>query len=195
MVPSRSELGAVGLQLSMSLHEQFQSTIRPALQSELGVTNAFAVPRVEKIVLNVGMGGASSDPGLPDVVSATLERITGQRPVRTLARKSIAAFKIRSGNPVGMMVTLRGRRMWDFLEKLIRVSLPRVRDFRGISPRCVDGRGNLSIGFPEHIVFPEILPDDVEKSHGVQVTVVTNAGSRARGVALFRSLGFPLQKI
>ena len=164
------------------------------LQRELGLAHPLAVPRLEKVVCTVGTGNGQSDPKLPEVAFQTLERITGQRPVRTLARKSIAAFKIREGNPIGVMVTLRGKRMWDFLEKLVRVSLPRVRDFRGISVRSVDEQGNCSIGLAEHVVFPEILSDEVEKVHGVQITMVTNAGDRARGLELLRALGFPFQK-
>ena len=177
----------------MTLKERYNTEIVPRLMRDLGYTNPMAVPRVQKIVLNVGMGAAQSDPKLADAVERSLVHITGQRPVRTLARKSIASFKIRQGMPIGMMTTLRGKRMWDFLEKLIRVSLPRVRDFRGIAPSTVDGRGNLSIGFREHVMFPEITGDEVEKTHGIQVTVVSSAGNRAAGLALFTALGVPFR--
>lgn len=177
----------------MTLKERYQKDIVPQLMRDLGYQNPMSVPRVQKIVLNVGMGAAQSDPKLAEAVERSLTRISGQRPVRTLARKSIASFKIRQGMPIGMATTLRGTRMWDFLEKLIRVSLPRVRDFRGIAPSAVDGRGNLSIGFREHVVFPEIKIDEVEKVHGIQVTVVSNAGNRAAGAALFTALGVPFR--
>ncbi|MBI4142329.1 50S ribosomal protein L5 [Candidatus Uhrbacteria bacterium] len=177
----------------MTLKERYQKEIVPQLMADLGVTNPMAVPRVMKIAVNVGMGGAQSDPKLMELVERSLTRITGQRPVRTLARKSIASFKIRQGMPVGMVVTLRGTRMWDFLEKVIRTSLPRIRDFRGISMKNVDGRGNLSIGFREHIVFPEIRIDEVDNVHGLQVTIASTAGTHARGLALFRALGFPFR--
>ncbi len=178
----------------MSLKERYRKAIVPQLMADLGVKNPMAVPRVVKIAVNVGMSGAQSDPKLMELVERSLTRITGQRPVRTRARKSIASFKIRQGMPIGMMVTLRGTRMWDFLEKLIRTSLPRIRDFRGISTQNVDGRGNLSIGFREHVVFPEIRIEEVEKVHGLQVTIASTAGTHARGLALFRALGFPFRE-
>jgi large subunit ribosomal protein L5 len=177
----------------MSLQERFGKEIVPQLMEVLNERNRMAVPRVLKIVVNVGMGKSVMDPKVAETVTQSLTRITGQRPVRTLARKSIASFKIRQGLAIGTMVTLRGRRMWDFLEKVIRVALPRVRDFRGIAPSAVDRGGNLSIGFREHVVFPEIRSDEVEHLHGVQVTVVTNAGARDRGLALFRALGVPFR--
>lgn len=177
----------------MTLKERYHKEIAPKLAVDLGLRNAMAVPRVRKITVNVGMGAATSDPKLPEVIERSLTRITGQKPVRTLARKSIASFKIREGAPVGMMVTLRGARMWDFLEKLIRSTLPRVRDFRGVPLSTVDASGNLSIGLREHVVFPEIRPDEVEKVHGLQVTAVTDAGDRTQGLALFRALGVPFQ--
>lgn len=176
-----------------SFKEQYNKTIAPALARELHAKGRMAVPRIAKIVLNVGMGAAASDPKLPETIEKTLTRITGQRPVKTLARKSIASFKIREGMPIGMMVTLHGQRMWDFFEKLVRVTLPRVRDFRGIALSTVDGRGNLSIGFREHVAFPEIRSDEVDKIHGVQITIVSTAGTRDRGLALFRAFGFPFQ--
>jgi len=178
----------------MTLKERFTTEIGPKIRQELGSQNSMAVPRIMKIVVNVGMGQAVRDPKVSESVAASLARMTGQRPVRTLARKSIATFKIREGMAIGTMVTIRGKRMWDFLERLIRVTLPRVRDFRGISQRAVDRGGNLSIGFREHLVFPEIRADEVEHLHGVQVTVVTNAGTRERGLALFRALGVPFQE-
>lgn len=177
----------------MSLKERYQQEIVPKLQAELGLKTRMAVPRIGKVVVNVGMSQSLRDPKIGETVVASLTQITGQRPVRTLARKSIAAFKVRQGQAIGAMATLRGPRMWDFLEKLIRVTLPRVRDFRGVSPSAVDQSGNLSIGFREHAVFPEIRSDDAEQLHGVQVTVVTGARSHERGLALFRALGVPFR--
>ncbi len=178
----------------MTLKDRYQKEIVPRLMADLGCTNPMAVPRPKKIVVNVGMGKTITDPKIAETVTQSLLRMTGQRPVRTLARKSIASFKIRQGMPIGAMVTLRGKRMWDFLEKLIRVALPRIRDFRGIPPTAVDRQGNLSLGFREHVVFPEIRSDEVEQLHGVQVTVVANAGARERGLALFRALGVPFRE-
>ncbi|MBI4433227.1 50S ribosomal protein L5 [Candidatus Uhrbacteria bacterium] len=178
----------------MSLNERYNKEIVPQLMQELALPNRMAVPRVTKIVLNVGMGQAQRDPKIAETISASLMRMTGQRPVRTLARQSIASFKIRKGMPIGVMVTLHGKYMWDFLEKLVRVTLPRVRDFRGLSPTTVDHQGNCSIGFREHVVFPEIHMDDVEQVHGVQVTIVSNAKTRERGFAMFRALGFPFHE-
>lgn len=177
-----------------SLKEHYATMTAPELRTALGESSVMAVPRVVKIVVNVGMGQAIRDPKVAETVVASLARITGQRPVRTLARKSIATFKVRQGMAIGAMVTLRGKRMWDFLEKMIRVALPRVRDFRGIPKQSVDRQGNLSLGFREHMVFPEIRTDEVELLHGIQVTVVTTAGTRERGLALFRSLGIPFRE-
>jgi len=177
----------------MTLKERYQQDIVPKLQEEFGLKSRMAVPRIGKVVVNVGMSQALRDPKIGEIVIASLTRITGQRPVRTLARKSIAAFKVRQGQAIGAVATLRGPRMWDFLEKLIRVTLPRVRDFRGVASSAVDQSGNLSIGFREHAVFPEIRSDDAEQLHGVQVTVVTGARSHDRGMALFRALGVPFK--
>lgn len=180
-------------ELPMSLKDRYTKEVVQQLQRELGEGNAFAVPRIMKVVVNTGTGGSQRDPKLPDVVAASLMHITGQQSVRTLARKSIATFKIREGQPIGMMATLRGPRMWAFLEKLVMVTLPRVRDFRGLAPSVVDAQGNCSIGFREHIVFPEIEPDAVDQLHGLQVTIVTNARTQERGLALLRALGFPFR--
>ncbi|MBI4434320.1 50S ribosomal protein L5 [Candidatus Uhrbacteria bacterium] len=177
----------------MTLKDRYQKEIVPKLMTDLGLTNPMAVPRIQKIVVNVGMGKTLADPKITESIAQSLLRITGQRAVRTLARKSIASFKIRQGMAIGCLVTLRGARMWDFLEKLIRAALPRVRDFRGVSLSAVDQGGNLSLGFREHVVFPEIRSDEVEHVHGLQVTVVTNAGARDRGLALFRALGVPFR--
>ena len=174
------------------LREQYEKKIVPALMERFGYKNRMAVPKLKLVSVNVGMStNLLKDPKIPETVEATLTRITGQKPVKTLAKKSIASFKVRQGQNIGMKVTLRGARMWHFLEKLIHVTLPRVRDFRGISPKLVDKQGNLSLGFKEYIAFPEIRPDEIEKLHGVQVTVSTTAKTREEGLELFKLMGFP----
>lgn len=175
----------------ISLAEHYRQQVVPALQKEFGLKNPLAVPRLVKVVLNVGLGKQSGDSKHIDLVVKTLTRITGQKPVLTKAKKSISNFKIRQGMVVGAMVTLRGKRMYDFLEKLIRVALPRVRDFRGLSPKSVDAQGNLAIGFKEHLIFPEIRSDEVEAIHGLEVAITTTAHNRQRGLKLFEFLGFP----
>jgi len=161
---------------------------------DLGYDNILAVPRLEKVVINVGTSQGLKDAKYNEGVEATLKRITGQRPVKTLARQSISNFKIRAGQTVGLMVTLRSGRMYDFLDKLINVTLPRVRDFRGLDPKNIDQSGNLNLGLKEHLAFPEIKSDEVEKIHGLQITVVTTAKNKTEGLALLRELGFPFSK-
>lgn len=178
----------------MTLKERYHQDIVPKLQQELGLKNRLAVPAVTKVVLSVGLSQGAKDPKVLEVIEATLRRISGQRPVKTKAKKSIASFKIREGMTVGIMVTLRGARMWDFLNKLIHATFPRVRDFRGLPRQIVDAQGNLSVGFREHLAFPEIHSDEVERLHGLQVTVTSTAGNRAAGQALFTALGFPFQQ-
>ncbi len=175
------------------LQEQFSREIVPALQKELKLANVMAVPRMQKVTVNVGLGKGLKDKAYMDTVVSTVERITGQKPVFTKARKSIAAFKVREGMPVGLMVTLRGPRMYDFVEKLVRVTFPRVRDFRGIELSSVDGGGHFNYGFKEHIAFPEISSDEVDRLHGLQVTITTTAHSKEAGTALFKALGFPFK--
>jgi len=165
----------------------------PALMKELGIVNLMAAPTIDKITLNVGLSASNKDPKLAETVAATLERISGQKPVETKAKQSIASFKTREGMVVGMKVTLRGMRMYDFLEKFVNVTLPRVRDFRGIPAKSVDKNGNLSVGFKEHIAFPEIRPDEVEKLHGIEVVFTAKAKNREAGVALWKAIGFPFQ--
>lgn len=173
------------------LQSLYNTEIVKKLQNELKVSNTLAVPRVQKVTLNVGLGKSITDSSLTEHVVKTLQRITGQKPVLTLAKKSISNFKIRKNMVVGAKVTLRGTRMYEFLDKLIHVALPRVRDFRGLSTNGVDANGNFSIGFTEHIVFPEIRSDEVEKLHGLEVNITTSAKTREQGIALFRALGFP----
>ena len=166
----------------------------PGLKGKFGYKNNLEVPRPLKVVVNVGTTQALKDAKYFDTIVTTLSRITGQKPVPCLARKSIAAFKIREGQVIGEKVTLRGQRMYDFLEKIIKIAIPRIRDFRGLSPDCLDTKGNLSLGFSEHIIFPEIKPDEIERIHGLEVTVVTNAQTQAEALELFKLLGFPFRR-
>jgi large subunit ribosomal protein L5 len=177
--------------MTTSLKRQFNEKIGAAIVKEFGAINPMDVPKILKVTINVGISAGNKDPKLAETVAETVSRITGQKPVETLAKKSIAAFKIREGMTVGMKATLRGERMWSFLLKLVNVTLPRVRDFRGLSPKLVDRNGNMTIGFKEHIAFPEIRPDEVERIHGLEVVITTTAGDREKGLALFKALGFP----
>lgn len=167
--------------------------VMPALREQLRVANVWQVPRVQKVVVNVGLGSGLKDPKFLEVAQTTVRRITGQQPIQTRAKQSISNFKIRQGQVIGLKVTLRGARMESFLHKLIAVTLPRVRDFRGLDPAAVDGNGNLTLGIKENIAFPEISSDEVERLHGVEVTVVTTAKNRADGLLLLRLLGFPFR--
>lgn len=176
-----------------TLKEHYQTQVIPALREQFGIKNTMATPKVTKVVVSVGLSQGIKDPKVMETVEQTLTRITGQKPIRTKAKKSIASFKIREGMVVGMMVTLRGPRMWDFLTKFTRVTFPRIRDFRGINAKCIDAQGNASIGFREHLAFPEIRPDEVERVHGLQITITTTAKDKARGLALLKGLGFPFQ--
>jgi large subunit ribosomal protein L5 len=178
-----------------SLFERYQREVRPELQKQLGLRNALAVPRIVKIIVNAGINvNAAKDPKFQETVRATLGRITGQSSVFTRARISVSSFKIRKGQVVGCVVTLRSARMWHFFEKLITIVLPRTRDFWGIPLSSVDARGNLSVGMKEHLAFPEIRPDEVERVHGLEVTIVTNAKNRDDAVALYRALGVPFKQ-
>ena len=179
----------------MKLQERFGKEIAPALQKKLGVKNVNSVPKPVSVTIAVGISPSKHKDGkLLEVAQESLLRISGQRPVQTKARKSISNFKTRAGQVIGLKVTLRGKRMWDFLEKLVDYAFPRVRDFRGISPRVIDRNGNASFGFTEHLAFPEIHSDEVERVHGLEVTVTTTAKDNAGGLALFQALGFPLKK-
>ncbi|MFA4845503.1 MAG: 50S ribosomal protein L5 [Patescibacteria group bacterium] len=177
----------------MSFQTFYKKEVVPKLTKEFGVKNSHAVPTIKTVTLNVGLGSGLKDAKFLETVEKTLTRISGQKPVMTKSRKSIAGFKIREGLVVGMKVTLRGKRMWDFLEKLIRISLPRVRDFRGLPRTAFDGQGNYSIGFKEHMAFPEIRGDEIELIHGLQVTIVTSAQSNDQALSLLKHLGLPLK--
>jgi len=177
------------------LQTKYEKEIAPALQKELELKNVNAVPKFVKVTLNVGLKHGQKDAKFNDAVEATLRKISGQNPVKTKARKSIASFKIREGNIVGMAVTIRGARMYDFIDKLINLTLPRVRDFRGLTEKSVDHHGNMTIGFREFISFPEIAPEDADTPHGLEVTIVTNAHDREKGLALLKAAGFPFKEM
>ncbi len=176
------------------LKEFYTTDIAPALVKTLGVKNVNAIPKVVKIVVSVGVGKIGKDSKMIDAVQSTLTRITGQKPAEAKSRVSISNFKLREGQVVGYKVTLRGARMWDFLQKLTAVTFARVRDFRGISVKHIDAQGNMSLGFKEHLQFPEIRNDELDNVHGVEVTIHTTAGNRKNGEALFRALGFPFKE-
>lgn len=163
----------------------------PALKQSLGLTNTMAVPKVEKVVINVGVGKTLKDAKLLEAIIDDVKRITGQTPIKTVAKKSIAGFKIREGQVVGVAVTLRGNRMYDFLEKLVNVALPRVRDFKGISKKSFDGHGNYSIGVKEQTVFPETIREHVEHSFGLEVNIQTNTNDDKQATELLKAMGFP----
>jgi large subunit ribosomal protein L5 len=176
------------------LQVKYKEKILPELQKELKLPNPMAVPRVEKIVINAGVGKTLKDGKMLDAIIEDVKRITGQTPVKTLAKKSIAGFKIRENQVVGLVVTLRGPRMYDFLEKLVKVALPRVRDFKGLNPKSFDGHGNYSIGVREQIVFPETTREHIEHTFGFEVNIQTSTDDDKQARALLKSLGFPFAK-
>ena len=180
--------------MAARLKEKYQAEIKPALQKELGLKNTMAVPRIEKIVLNMGLGEATQNSKLLDPLVADLGAIAGQKPVTTRAKKSIAAFKVREGMPIGAMVTLRGDIMYEFLDRLISVGLPRVRDFRGVSTKSFDGRGNYTLGMRDQLIFPEIDYSKVEKLKGMNVTIVTSAADDNSARALLKGFGIPFRQ-
>ena len=179
--------------MSARLREKFQKDIAPALQKELALKNPMAVPRLHKIVVNMGVGEATQNAKILDPAVGELGQITGQKPIVTKAKKSIAAFKVREGQPIGAMVTLRGDRMYEFLDRLINVVLPRVRDFRGVSTKSFDGRGNYTLGLHDQLIFPEIDYAKVDKLKGMNVTIVTTAKTDDQARALLRHLGMPFR--
>jgi large subunit ribosomal protein L5 len=173
------------------LKQRYTTEVIPALKSEFGYTNAMQVPRLEKIVVNIGLGEALTNAKAVDAAVGDLALITGQRAIVTKAKKSIATFKVREGNPIGAKVTLRGERMWDFLERLTRVALPRIRDFRGVSGKSFDGRGNYTLGMKEQLSFPEVEFDKIDRLRGLEVTIVTTAKSDEESKQLLSMLGMP----
>lgn len=176
------------------LKEKYINEVRPALLKEFNYRNVMEVPRLSKVVINVGLGEALENAKALDFASRDIATITGQKPVITRARKSIATFKLRQGNPIGIMVTLRGNRMYDFMDRLCNVALPRLRDFRGVSPNSFDGRGNYSLGLREQLVWPEINYDSIDKLRGMSITIVTTAKSDAEAFRLLELLGMPFTK-
>ena len=175
------------------LKEKYQKEVVPALTKEFGYKNVMAVPRIHKVVVNMGLGEATSNAKLVDVGADELARITGQKPVTRRAKKSIAAFKVRKGMPIATMVTLRGERMWEFLDRLMSIALPRVRDFKGVSPRGFDGRGNYTLGLTDQLLFPEIDYMKVDKARGMNISVVTTAKSDEESRKLLQLLGMPFR--
>ncbi len=176
------------------LKERYNNEVSPALMKSLGLTNVMQVPRIKKVVLNIGLGEAMDNPKALDAAVQDLGAITGQKPVITKARKSIANFKLREGRAIGTAVTLRGDKMWAFLDRLMNIVLPRVRDFRGVSAEAFDGRGNYTLGLREQIIFPEIEYDKVDKVRGMEITIVTSAPSDEQAAALLQMLGMPFRK-
>jgi len=176
------------------LRERYKKTVAPALLKEFGYGNIMAVPKLEKISVNIGLGEATQNPKLLDGAVSELALITGQRPIITKAKKSIAAFKLREGMSVGCAVTLRGDRMFEFLDRLMNVALPRVRDFRGVSTKSFDGRGNYTLGLKDQLLFPEIDYNKVEKTKGMNVCITTTAKTDAEGLALLKALGMPFRQ-
>jgi large subunit ribosomal protein L5 len=178
---------------SARLRTKYFEELRPALMKELGLSNLMAAPKVEKVVINMGVGEATQNAKVLDPAVAELAQITGQKPVVTRAKKSIAAFKVREGMPIGCMVTLRGDRMYEFLDRLLNVALPRVRDFRGVPTRSFDGRGNYTLGLRDQLIFPEIDYSKVDHQKGMNITIVTTATSDEHGRALLKAMGMPFR--
>ncbi len=189
--PSRPKLNNTA---SARLRDKYKKEVVPALMKEYGVKNVMAIPKIEKVVINMGMGEATQNAKVLDPAVAELTQITGQKPVVTKAKKSIAAFKVREGMPIGAMVTLRGDRMYEFLDRLMNVALPRVRDFRGVSTKSFDGRGNYTLGLRDQLIFPEIDYAKVEKQKGMNVTIVTTAGTDDQARSLLKHLGMPFRQ-
>ncbi len=176
------------------LKEDYKKRVAPALQKEFGYKNPMQIPAITKIVVNMGVGEAAQNAKLMEGALTDMTAITGQKPVVTRARKSIANFKLRDGMPVGCRVTLRGDRMWEFLDRLVNIALPRIRDFKGVSPKSFDGRGNYTLGVKEQIIFPEIEYDKVDKVRGMDITICTSANTNDEGRALLREFSMPFRK-
>ena len=185
---------ATTLEASPRLKQRFETDLKAKLKDDLGLANIMQVPRLEKISLNMGVGAALQQASLLEGAVRDLEQITGQKAVVTRAKKSIAGFKVREGNPIGARVTLRGDRMWEFFDRLISLAIPRVRDFRGLNPRSFDGRGNYTFGVNEQLIFPEIDYDKIDRTRGMDITIVTTARTNAEGKALLDAFGFPFKR-
>ncbi len=176
------------------LQEYYKTTVQPKLAADLGLKNPMQIPKITKITVNMGVGEAVADRKIVDAAAADLAKITGQKPVITKAKKAIASFKLREGLPIGAKVTLRGPRMYEFLDRLVSIALPRVRDFRGVSPRAFDGRGNYTLGVKEQIIFPEIQYDQIDQLRGMDITITTTATTNEQGRALLEAFNFPFRK-
>ena len=183
-----------GIEMAARLRERYTKEIAPALAKEFDIKNPMAVPKLEKIVINMGMGEAVANAKVIDTAVDELTIVTGQKPVVTKAKKSIASFKLRQGMPIGSMVTLRGDRMYEFLDRLVSIALPRVRDFRGVSPKAFDGRGNYTLGVRDQLIFPEIDFNRVDKTRGMNISIVTTARNDEHARALLRALGMPFRQ-
>lgn len=190
---TKTETKTVGNGYSPRLKERYRSEVVARLQGELGLGNVMQVPKPVKVIVNMGVGDAAKDAKLLEGAVKDLTTITGQKPAIRQARKSIATFKIREKMPIGAATTIRGDRMWDFLDRLVAIVLPRIRDFRGLNPRSFDGRGNYTFGLTEQLVFPEIDYDDIDQTRGMDITIVTTATDDEQGRALLAALGFPFQ--
>ncbi len=176
------------------LKVRYHETLRDQLKSELELSNVMQVPRLEKVVINMGVGAATAQASLLEGAVRDLTTIAGQKPVITRAKRSIAGFKLREGNAIGAKVTLRGDRMWEFMDRLISIAIPRIRDFRGLNPRSFDGSGNYTFGLTEQLVFPEVDYDNIDQPRGMDITIVTTAGSDDQGRALLLAMGFPFKR-
>jgi large subunit ribosomal protein L5 len=176
------------------LKARYNESLRAQLQDQLGLGNVMQVPRLSKVVINMGVGAATAQASLLEGAVRDLTTIAGQKPVITRAKKSIAGFKLREGNAIGAKVTLRGDRMWEFMDRLISIAIPRIRDFRGLSPRSFDGNGNYTFGLTEQLVFPEIDYDSIDQPRGMDITIVTTASTDAEGRALLLAMGFPFKR-
>jgi large subunit ribosomal protein L5 len=180
--------------MAARLKERYHAEVAPALAKEFDIKNPMAVPRLEKIVINMGLGEAIANAKIVDTAADELRAVAGQKPVTTRAKKSIAAFKLRQGMPIGSMVTLRGDRMYEFLDRLVSIALPRVRDFRGVSPKAFDGRGNYTLGVRDQLIFPEIDFNKVEKTRGMNISIVTTSRNDEQARALLKALGMPFRQ-
>jgi len=184
----------VWTRMAARLKERYQKEVAPAIAKEFDITNPMATPRLEKVVINMGMGEAIANAKIIDTAAEELASIVGQKPVTTRAKKSIASFKLRQGMPIGTMVTLRGDRMYEFFDRLVSVALPRVRDFRGVSPKAFDGRGNYTLGIRDQLIFPEIDFNKVDKARGMNISIVTTAPNDEQARALLKALGMPFRQ-
>lgn len=180
--------------MNSRLYKKYVEEVKPSIKEKFGFANEMSIPKITKVTVNSGINARNGDSHFVDTVEETLSKITGQKAIRNKAKKAISSFKVREGMVVGASVTLRGQRMYDFLDKLINISIPRIRDFRGLSAKNIDKQGNLNLGFKEHTVFPEIKAEELEKVHGLQISISTNAKDYEKGLELFKLLGFPFQK-